>query len=251
MDVTRVAGPRAVREHNGGKTMLKKWIAGMAGTLFLLGMAGPALAGEDAKGTGTEATKAPSPGSALQTALKGLTRAKSYRVSVDIEGGFATQADHEVTQRTVKESYAGDVSGTLMKCPTPKSYRTTAKGVTLVDGQWKAILSDPQAVKMERLFKFPEVILQRALQHAKNGQWLATAAGAEKEPETEAKPEEEEDASSPKPKGKTVVVRKKGHQGRGAVVSASLPRVMKINASPEEALKHILEVQNSNCFGGG
>lgn len=214
-------------------------------------------AGEETRGTGA-AVKPPSPTSTMQAMLKGLTRAKGYRVSVDIEGGFSTQADHEITQRTVKESYLGDVNGPLMKCSDPKAYRTAAKGVSFVDGGWRAILSDPAGVKLDRLFKFPETILQRALKHARNGRWLA-AADDEEEADSEEEDagadadedgDKEDAGTSPGARGKTVVVKKKGEKGSVAK-PARLPRILRIEASPEEALSHIIEVQNSNCFGGG
>jgi hypothetical protein len=205
---------------------------------------------EQAGGTDA-AVKPPSPTSTVQAMLKGMTKARSYRVSVDIEGGFATQADHEITQRTVKEAYSGDVNGTLMKCSDPKAYRTAAKGVSFVDGGWRAILSDPAGVKLDRLFKFPETILQRALKHARNGTWLAPAGDDEAEADEDEADEDEEDAeTSPGARGKTVVVKKKGKKG-SAAKPARLPRILRIEASPEEALSHIIEVQNSNCFGGG
>ena len=47
--------------------------------------------------------------------------------------------------------------------------------------------------------------------------------------------------------GKTIVVTKP-KEGDAAV---AMPRFLLIETPPEEALTHLIEVQNSNCFGGG
>jgi hypothetical protein len=229
--------------------MRTRWMSAPVVVLSLVwGASSSARAEESAKKKPGDVSP-PSPTSTVQAMLKGLAKAKGYRVAVDIEGGFSTQADHAVTQRTVRESYAGDVNGTLMKCPDPKIYRTAGKGVSFVDGQWRAILSDPKGVKLDRLFKFPEIILQRALKHAKSGQWVASARDEEDDKDEDLSEDHEADEDSSQPKGKTVVVKKKAEAAAGK--PAKLPRLLRIEASPEEALNHIIEVQNSNCFGGG
>src|SRR5258706_208382 len=55
------------------------------------------------------AAKRLSPVKALQDAAKNLAKAQSYRAQCTIEGGLSDREDHEVTERTVGESYEGEV----------------------------------------------------------------------------------------------------------------------------------------------
>jgi len=215
----------------------------------------------------------PNPVKALQTAVKNLTKAENYKTGVEILGGISDKEDHQLTETTVKESYEGDVHGSLMAISQPKAYRLPKKGVAYIDGVWRNILSDTKTTRLERLFTFPEVILNRALANvAKSGRWLTPEE--EKAKGYEARTDDSEDsdadessdgnsgsgdtqkkasakdkkpAAKPAP-GKTVVLKTKGGP---AASDGPLPRVLHIDVPPTEALKHFTEVQNSGCMSAG
>lgn len=215
---------------------------------------------------------APSPAVALQTIVKNFVNAKNYRVKVDVLGGYSTVEDHAVGQAMVREAYAGEVDGGLMNIPNVKVFRTLKKGAVFIDGNWKDILSDQRTVRIDRLFKFPDVILGNALNNASRAVWLApdpvatavnstgyvddgsteydpdwkpSGAGAAEKAKSGKKAKSDQKASSPR----TVVFKKSKDAEKAAL--AALPRVIRVEAPPEEALKNIIEVQNSNCFGAG
>jgi hypothetical protein len=205
--------------------------------------------------------KQPNPVKALQTALKNLGKSPSYRATVSVEGGISEKEDHSITERTVSESYTGEVFGSLMHVPVVKVYRNPKKGVAYIDGSWRYTLSDPKTTRLERLFAFPEIILSRALTHApQGGRWLTPAEekarGIEPRAAASAKDEDEdEDAPAPKavekpePKpapGKTVAQKPRSAQPEGPA-----PRIIYVEAPPKEALQHFTEVQNSGCMSGG
>ncbi len=256
---------KTVRKTVQKRAMIILAAGALLGALLLAGGGVASAGGGDKESRGKTAVKLPSPASVLQTAVKNLTKAKSYRAKVDIVGGFAEKADHEVLQPVVKDSYEGEVYGAMMVCPEIKAYRTLKKGAAFIDGQWRDVLSTRTTVKMERLFKFPETILAKALKHApRNARWLKkTESGSgigdgavealEKAVDSVFKTEGEDSsaetpASTEVKDGKTIVVTKPKEGDATAVV---MPRFLLIETPPEEALTHLIEVQNSNCFGGG
>jgi hypothetical protein len=213
----------------------------------------------------------PNPAKALQAAVKNLTRAENYKTGVGILGGISDKEDHQVTEVTVKESYEGDVHGSLMAMSQPKAYRFPKKGVAYIDGAWRNILSDMKTTRLERLFAFPEVILSRALANvAQSGRWLTPEEEKAKGYEPRREDSEDSDAddasdgdsgdsqkkapakdkkaaTKPAP-GKTVVLKTKGG---AAATDGPLPRVLHIEVPPKEALTHFTEVQNSGCMSAG
>src|SRR5215510_3707415 len=92
----------------------------------------PGLKPDAPKVAGT--AKLPTAASVLQKVVKSLAKVKGYRAKVDVVGGFATSADHEVTDVKVRESFAGDIVGDLMQSKEPKTIRTSKKGAAFVDG---------------------------------------------------------------------------------------------------------------------
>lgn len=223
--------------------MTKSALCFWAGCLAL-GLGGVAAAADAPK------AKREKPAIAIRTATKNFAKAKSYRVELAVTGGFADDASHAVTERVVTESYLGDVHSGMMHLPGVKAYRTMARGTVQWEGTWKDILSVRQTVRVARLFRFPEEVLANAFKHApRGGQWV--------EPEKEAAPAAEPAAAEPEegdddevgPASTTTAVA--GSKGAGAVAEPEVPRVIRVEAPPEEALRHIIEVQNSDCFGGG
>jgi hypothetical protein len=203
---------------------------------------------------------------------------------VDIQGGISDKEDHSLLQRVVAESYEGKVYGNLMHVPAERAYRYPTKGVAMIDGQWRNILSNRKTVLLQRLFTFPEALLARALALAPAGAtWLddpargtgpapvAKPPGEAAKPETGTRGEGASrdgapgdgkvgtggDAEGGKPAeaeaGKTAVgsarAAKDGASAAGG--PAVQPRFVRVEAPPQEALKHFLEVQNSGCLSAG
>ena len=215
--------------------------------------------------------EAPTPAKAIQNALSELQKAKNYLTRAEVEGGLSDSLDHEVNEAIVRQHYTGEVHGSMMSVTLPKkAFRFPKKGVAFLDGQWKDILSDRTTLLMDRLFPFPELILQRALTHApKSGRWLTKEeeekrgyesdddddsdddsddedADEEQQKLEAAKKAEAEKARAGKTAAKAAVA-----AGTSAKPAGPLPRVLYVEATPKEALQHFVEVQNSNCMGGG
>jgi hypothetical protein len=120
--------------------------------------------------------------SALSLAAKNMTKAKSYKVNVNIEGGISSREDHKVTEKTVGESYEGEVFGSMMYIPRMdsqtlsgvKAFRMPKKGVAYIQGSWRRIDSHTVTNRMHKLFTFPETILSRAIANANTAQWIIT-----------------------------------------------------------------------------
>lgn len=218
---------------------------------------------KESKGTvegAKSAAKLPNPAGVLQKVAKSLAKARSYRACLDVQGGFATRADHEVTEVTVRESYEGEIYGTLMSCKQVKAFRTQKKGAAYIEGHWRDLLSDRSMTKMERLFRFPEEIFDRALRNAPKGAtWLSPQLRDSKSPGVSSPKEEEDETSSGVEEqpdggpatGRTVVVKKAEKVQKPAEAAVALPRFIRVELPPEEALTALITVQNSNCFGGG
>ncbi len=209
-----------------------------------------------------------SPVTALQDAAKNLAKAQNYRAKCTIEGGLSEREDHEVTERTVGESYVGEVfasqSGSLMHVPDVKAFRypKKGKGVAYVEGAWRKILTYPKTLRLDSLFTFPEVILARALSNAPRGaRWLEPKEGDEvkssddssdegdeesDEDSKDEKPAKEAKKGGEKPSGKTVA-RPTGP----SPVQGPQPRIVRVDVPPEEALKSFIEAQNSGCMSAG
>lgn len=217
-----------------------------------LALAPPVAGGDSSR------SKLPSPARALQAAAKSFVKAKSYRVELGVVGGFSDVADHAVKQRVVQEKYLGKVYSGMMFLPEVKAYRTTKRGTAYLDGSWKDILSDRRTVKIVRLFRFPEEVLGNAIRHApRSGQWIEPVAGNK---DGEAKAAEGEsavgggataEAGSEGTDSRTAVASSRDSKDPSAAATEEIPRVIRVEAPPEEALQHIIEVQNSNCFGVG
>jgi hypothetical protein len=216
------------------------WVLVVSGTVVAAGSRNPR-------------SKRQSPSAALQTATKNFVKAKSYRVRLAVEGGYSEKADHSISQRVVSESYTGEVYSGMMHIPEVKAYRTLKRGTAYIDGYWRDILSDRTTTKAARLFRFPEVVLGNALRHSRrSGTWLEPKGAAAAEKEAAGGNAEAKESADDGPSGRTAVgtSRSPDKEARGSE-EEELPRVVRVEAPPAEALQHILEVQNSNCFGVG
>lgn len=254
-----------------------------------------------AERTGKPASKKlPSPSKALRDAAKNLVKSGSYNAKVSIQGGISDNPEHKITESAVNEAYEGEIFGPLMHVPKIQTqaksigpaFRYEKKGVILVDGDWRNMLSDKTAILCQRLFTFPENVLAKAvLYSAKGAKWLpvdpatvkvaekpgdaaATAEGGgdgikdgaedggnggaaepaapKKSSKEPAKAEVKKDktgkaAGASTSKGKTVVKT----SAKETEVDPLQPRVVRVEAPPQEGLKHFLEIQNSGCMGVG
>jgi hypothetical protein len=215
-----------------------------------------------------------SPIKALQGAAASFKKVTSYRVKLDVAGGYSESVDHSLSERVVQENYSGDVYGGIMSLAKERVYRTQKGGTVFVTGEWRDIFSDPKSVKTVRLFRFPEVVIANALKHAPRGaKWVdppkeeagtpakdradSDEAGADaaddgaKDGEKAAEAGKAGAKADPKAPPRTTVKGPAKAAGKAAAVDPKGPWIITVTAPPEEALAHIIEVQNSNCFGGG
>jgi len=119
-----------------------------------------------------------SAGTALKNATKNLAKSKNYKAKLLLEGGFSERADHELTDKAVRESFEGDLfttpAGNLMHVPKEtgtEAFRYPKKGTAFIQGTWRSITSDAKTRKMERLFTFPDLVLTRAIASG-NAKWI-------------------------------------------------------------------------------
>jgi len=188
----------------------------------------------------------PNPAKALLKAAKNLTRARGYRASLNLVGGISSRDDHRVTERTVVESYQGEVFGNLMHVPQARAYRLPQKGVAYVEGAWRNILSSQKTMRIDRLFQFPQIVLQRALIHARSAKWLDTPETGNGDTAETLKKAPGQKRSSISNGGSPTVARRSQEEGKDA-----WPRIVRITVPPKEALKYFIEAQNSGCMSAG
>jgi hypothetical protein len=207
-----------------------------------------------AKPPGDAEAKPPAASKQFGAALKNFAKATSYKVEVAIEGGISGTPDHQVRDVTVNEKYAGAIHDKVMHVPELKAYRTTSAGVISSDGVWKQILADQRGVRLDRLFSFPEKLLARAAKHAAKAEWLDAGPKEKAEDAGEArssakkaaeKTEKSSGAEKDPKKGRTVV------KGASKPDGAAVPRLLRIEVPPKEALTHFIEVENSGCMSAG
>ncbi len=259
-------------------------IAGIV-SFFLIAL--PASGGDAAK-KDTWKPKV-SPKTALQAAAKNLTKSVNYKTTVVIEGGLSEREDHGVTEKTMGETYEGEVfstpAGSLMHVPhvgttTIKAFRYPNRGTAYIQGAWRDIMSERTTLRLNRLFTFPEVYLARALSGANTMRWLtpdeeraligdrSEAAKPKEEPKDDdasgvrasasaGDDEEGEDEAKPAPKKtdtKKADTKKKGPTSvvkPKAADDGPQPRVVRVEVPPKEALQYFTEVQNSGCMSAG
>jgi hypothetical protein len=205
-----------------------------------------------------KAVKPPAPSRKLAEAFGKLQKAKSYKVSVAIVGGISDNQEHRIATVTVREQYAGEVhrtaAGQLMHVPTLKAFRILErkKGAILADGGWKSILADQKGVRLDRLFSFPEELSRRAMRYVNSAVWLkdgsasGNTATAEESEAGEASP-----AASGKERGNETEGKTRVAPDREKEAAAKLPRIVRVEAPTQEALKHFIEVENSGCMSAG
>jgi hypothetical protein len=204
--------------------------------------------------TGEKKGEEPSAGKQLLLAAKKLSDATSYEVALRVEGGLSNNAEHRLDSVTVRQSYRGGVyRNEMMHVPQMKVYRTARKGVYATG---RSLLSDREGVLMDRLFSFPLDIVSKASKNAKQAQWVRKPVAEERsgvidlsdddEDSAEGESVKEPDAGK-KPGSRTVVVK----PNQKTASAAPMPRFVRVEAPPKEAVEHFVTVEKSGCFGGG
>ncbi len=225
--------------------MTRRTVLSIATAALLVSWGGAAVAGPPA------GSKRPAAGKVFRQVWRNFKKAKSYEVSVKIEGGISGTPDHAIKTRTVNENYSGEVYGSLMHHPAmPRAFRTPKSGAIFTGTGWKNILADRQGVRLDRLFSFPQTLFDRAGRYVRFAEWVESASGSEEEKPAEIKlvgdeKEADEEKAAGKEKGRTVV------KSSGKKEDVDLPRFIRIETPPKEALKHFIEVENSGCMSVG
>jgi len=176
----------------------------------------PASAGDEMK-----IPKAPKE---LKRAVKALSKEKSYKIALEVRGGFSNKSSHEITRSQVAESFTADYYRGLMNHSDRKAIRSAKSGAIRKSGRWQQLLAQRDGVLIDRLFAFPVESLRDTLR-AKNVTWL-----------DEGKVVEEVSGG-----GHTVVVKEK----------VLLPTKLRVELSLKEAGSRFVSVQNSGCTSEG
>ena len=195
-----------------------------------------------------DAKNLPKPWKHLVAAIKNFAKQKSYRVTFSVNGGLSFTDDHSLRQTIVRLNYEASIHAAgklpLMAVRSPRAFRTYKKGAILDSGIWRGISYDMRGQKMDRLFRFPDKLLARALKYAKNATWLEDED--EGKDDGKKKREKKKKKKSGKSKGRTVVAKRSSKD-----TPTVLPRFIGVEVPPKEALQHFVEVESSGCFGGG
>lgn len=263
---------------------LSRRLVGTVVAMFLVVSAPSSRALAVPDGKKDDEAKLPHPSKHLKKAYLKLRALDSYRVSLRVEGGLSKDEKHSLSRVTVRQNYVGDVfQNKLMHLPGINAYRTPKKGAIRAGGIWKNALGDKNGTLMQRLFAFPLEVLGKAVRHSRRAEWVKSSIQSElggiefelldledEEEENEAETDTGDDVDdlfddlfgeegaedktesastdSDKPRGKTVVA---GGADEKEETELRLPRVVRIEVPPKEALRHYLAVEKSGCIGGG
>ena len=143
---------------------------------------------------------------------------------------MSNKSDHAIVDQAVGERYMGRTRGAVMFLPERQIFRTPTKGAEFNGDFWRVLQSTAEGKKLDRLFAFPERILQEASKTAKNVEWLES-----KVPSKVVKRE--------KPSGRTAV--------GGSTHEEKVYHRMRVTLPSEIALKYFIDMQNSGCLSGG
>lgn len=209
-------------------------LAALAGLLTLF-VPPPATLGGEAE--------TPSASKILEESFKRLVESKSYRTKISVEGGVTQSRLHKLSTKTVDDTYIGTVYGGVMQVSNPRAFRTptSGRGVIRKDGQWKQILAAKDGARMDRLFIWPQILMRRALKHKSTAAWIDNGNRGTKH----VSKKEQKKSSSTSRRGRTGVTR------TGEDEASRFPGTIRIETPTREALKHVIEVENSGCLSGG
>lgn len=198
-----------------------------------------------------KAEKAPDPKGVIEKATANLAKAtakSSYNVVCNVVGGISKSKDHAVAATSVAANYDGDVFQGFMKMNKDvDAFRTPEKGAIRAKGKdfWQDLLSvKPEGTYLARLFNFPHLVLESALDKPERIEWIWVGDEMEEEEETadESEPTDE-------PTGRTGVA--PGGKEKSGKSTRGIPHKMRVTLKPDVAVRMFTEAQNSDCFGGG
>ncbi len=210
-------------------------LAGIAGLLFVLGPADVFAEGK---------RKTPSASKILLESYKNFVKSKSSRAKISVVGGVTESREHKVSARTVNDTYTGAVHGRIMEVSNPRAFRTQKSGAIRKDGRWKSLLAARDGARMDRLFIWPQIVMQRALRYKGNAEWIDT---------NKSKKKKKSSKSSRKKSGKSSTSRSKTAVAKRGDTDTTtyFPGTIRVEAPTKEALKHVIEIENSGCLSGG
>lgn len=196
----------------------------------------PGVAGDDE-------TKA---GTALKQAAKTLIKAKSYRVSLQANGGVSASRDHALQQRTYTGRWTGEIYKQVMQIRSLNMFRTERGGAIFDSTRnlYVSVLTDDAGTEAHRLFKFPTTVLAQAARYSQNARWMpsAQASGATVRPDPETPP-------TGSLRNHTTTVESSGRSK--STSSGVLPTRLRVVAPAREMVARFTEIENSGCVSGG
>lgn len=155
---------------------------------------------------------------------------EGFTTRLAVDGGMSNKADHKIVDQAVTERYTGKTRGPIMFLPERQIFRTPTKGAEFNGDFWRVLQSTAEGKKLDRLFAFPERVLQEASKTAKSVEWLESKVPAK-------------------------VVKKDKASGRTAVGGSTKEEKvyhrMRATLPSEVALKYFIDMQNSGCLSGG
>jgi hypothetical protein len=204
----------------------------VAGLLLLFGP-------RDLPADGSEDT--PSAEGILQDSYRNLVKSESYRVKISVVGGVTQSNVHEVSSKTVDDTYIGKTYGGVMEVPSLKAFRTESGGAIRKEGRWKSLLAAQDGARMHRLFIWPQIVMQRALSHKSSAEWI----------DRERSAKEDTGKNGTKKSGAASISSKTTIAKKGSETAARFPGRIRVEVPTAEALKHVVEIENSGCLSGG
>ncbi len=213
-------------------------LAVVAGLLLVLGPADVFAGGK---------RKTPSASKILLESYKNFVKSKNYRAKISVVGGVTESKAHKVSAKTVNDTYAGAVHGRVMEVKSPRSFRTQKSGAIRKDGRWKSLLAARDGARMDRLFVWPQVVMQRALRYKGTAEWIDT--NKDKNKKKSRKSSRKKSGKSSTSRGKTAVAKKGDTET--TTTTTYFPGTIRVEAPTREALKHVIEIENSGCLSGG
>ena len=201
-------------------------VLGLAFTVALTFLSGGIVSADSAE-------KAPDARKALRKAAGDLTKhaaREGFTTRFAVDGGMSNKADHKIVDQAVTERYVGKTRGPVMFLPERQIFRTPTKGAEFNGEFWRVLQSTAEGKKLDRLFAFPEKVLQEASRTAQSVEWLESKVPAK-------------------------VVKKEKASGRTAVGGSTheekVYHRMRATLPSEVGLKYFIDMQNSGCLSGG
>lgn len=187
---------------------------------------------------------------ALRAAAKELTKRKSYRVDFTVRGGTARGEDHAFTETRVNQSWSASTRGKVVRLNGGDAFRLRRRdldGAIQTAQGWKALLATDQGRLIGRLFQSPEVALAEAYKQRRNARWVESetpVGGSAERPSLPAG----DDQTAGGTRARRVERSSEAGEAKG---EERLPRVIRVEGQPKEAVTHFNRIVTSGCFTEG